>query len=78
MTFLIGILVNDRVKAGKQAINELYNVGYYGRPKGDTLELTLIEAAYLHYKKKLEIQIDDRSLSFEEFFTEASKKAAVF
>lgn len=78
MTFLIGILVNDRVKAGKQAINELYNVGYYGRPKGDALELTLIEAAYLHYKKKLEIQIDDRSLSFEEFFTEASKRQQYF
>jgi tRNA-intron endonuclease len=78
VTFLIGILVNDRVKAGKQAINELYNVGYYGRPKGDTLELTLIEAAYLHYKKKLEIQIDDRSMSFEEFFTEASKRQQYF
>ncbi len=78
MTFLIGILVNDRVKAGKQAINELYNVGYYGRPKGDTLELTLIEAAYLHYKKKLEIQIEDRSLSFEDFFTEASKRQQYF
>lgn len=78
MTFLIGILVNDRVKAGKQAINELYNVGYYGRPKGDTLELTLIEAAYLHYKKKLDIQIEDRSLSFEEFFTEASKRQHYF
>ncbi|WP_321418936.1 tRNA-intron lyase [uncultured Methanomethylovorans sp.] len=75
---MIGILVNDRVKAGKQAINELYNVGYYGRPKGDTLELTLIEAAYLHYKKKLEIQIEDKSLSFENFFTEASKRQQYF
>ena len=75
---MIGILVNDRVKAGKQAINELYNVGYYGRPKGDTLELTLIEAAYLHYKRKLEIQIEDRYLSFEDFFTEASKRQQYF
>ncbi len=78
MTFLIGILVNERIKAGKQAINELYNVGYYGRPKGDTLELTLIEAVYLHYKKKIEIQMDERLLSFEEFFTEASKRQQYF
>jgi tRNA-intron endonuclease len=78
VTFLIGVLIDDRVKAGKEAINELYNSGHYGRQKGDYLELTLIEAAYLHYKKKLEIQIGDKSLSFEEFFIEASKRQQYF
>ena len=75
---MIGILVNDRVKTGKQAINELYNVGYYGRPKGETLELTLIEAAYLHYKKKLDIEMDNRVFSFEDFFTESSRRQQYF
>ncbi|MDG6243472.1 MAG: tRNA-intron lyase [Methanolobus sp.] len=75
---MIGKLAEDRVKAGKQAINELYNTGYYGRPKGDTLELTLVEAAYLLYKKKLEITIDEKTLEFEEFFIEASKRQLFF
>ena len=65
---MIGKLVNDRVKAGKKAINELYNTGYYGRPKGDVLELTLVEAAYLLYKNKLEISLDEKALTFQEFF----------
>jgi len=75
---LIGRLVKDRVLTGKQAINELYNTGYYGRPKGDTLELTLIEAAYLLYKKKLDIEFNSRVLGFEEFFTEASRMQQYF
>ncbi|WP_094226961.1 tRNA-intron lyase [Methanolobus psychrotolerans] len=75
---MIGKLVEDRVKAGKQAINELYNTGYYGRPKGDVLELTLVEAAYLLYKNRLEIEVDEKTLTFQEFFTEASKRQQFF
>ena len=78
MTFLIGKLVKDRILAGKQAVNELYTTGYYGRPKGDNLELTLVEAAYLLYKKKLDIESQSRTLGFEEFFTEASKMQQQF
>lgn len=73
MTFLRSELIKDRVFADKQAVNELYNTGYYGRPKNNGLEMTLIEAAYLLYKKKLEIWTNGRILGFEEFFTEASK-----
>ncbi len=78
MNHLIGKLVKDRVRSGKQAINELYRTGYYGRPKGDVLELTLVEAAYLLYKSKLEIEIDEKTISFKEFFTEASKRQQFF
>jgi tRNA intron endonuclease len=78
VNFLIGKLVNDRVKAGKKAINELYNTGYYGRPKGDVLELTLVEAAYLLYKNRLEIAMDEKALTFQEFFTEASNRQQFF
>ncbi|WP_406671485.1 tRNA-intron lyase [Methanolobus sp. ZRKC4] len=59
-------------------MNELYKTGYYGRQKGDTLELTLVEAAYLLYKKKLDIEMDGRTLVFEEFFTEAAKRQQYF
>ncbi|WP_406657961.1 tRNA-intron lyase [Methanolobus sp. ZRKC2] len=75
---MIGKLAQDRVLSGKQAINELYKTGYYGRQKGDTLELTLVEAAYLLYKKKLDIEMDGRTLVFEEFFTEAAKRQQYF
>lgn len=70
--------MHDRVLSGKQAINELYRTAYYGRPKGDTLELTLVEAAYLLYRKKLDIELDGRVLGFEDLFTEASKRQRYF
>lgn len=75
---MIGKFVDDHVIADKQAINELYNVGYYGRPKSDVLKLTLIEAAYLNYKNKLDIYLDGEHLLFESFFIEASKRQSYF
>ena len=78
MTHLIGKLVNDRVIAEKQAINELYNTGYCGRPKDDCLELTLVEAAHLLYRNKLDIELDGKSLGFEDFFKEASMRQQFF
>ncbi len=75
---MIGKLTEDKVKAGKQAINELYNTGYYGRPRADILELTLVEAAYLLYKKKLEISSDGITIGFEDFFIQASKRQRFF
>ena len=42
-----GELKGDRVVMGKDAIEELYNNLYYGRLKDETLELALVEAAYL-------------------------------
>jgi tRNA-intron endonuclease len=78
VNFLIGKLLKDRVIAEKQAINELYNTGYYGRPKGDNLELTLVESAYLLYKNKLDIELEGKSLGFEDFFKEASSRLDFF
>ncbi|TGC11391.1 tRNA-intron lyase [Methanolobus halotolerans] len=75
---MIGKLMQDRVLSGKKAVNELYRTGYYGRPKEDSLELTLVEAAYLLYKNKLDIELDNRILEFEEFFTEAAKRQQYF
>ncbi|RSD33943.1 MAG: tRNA-intron endonuclease, archaea type [Methanohalophilus sp.] len=65
---LIGKLKEDRVVAGKEAIEEIYKTSYYGRPKKDNLILTLVEAAHLLYRKKLEIEKEGKSLGFEEYF----------
>jgi len=42
-----GKLSGDRVLLGPKALPELYNQGYFGRPVGQGLELSLVEAAYL-------------------------------
>jgi len=75
---VIGKLKKDVVVADKQAINELYNVGYYGRPKGDILELTLIEAAFLIYRNRIDIELDGKTLDFAGFFKVASMRQQNF
>ncbi|KXS40078.1 MAG: tRNA-intron endonuclease, archaea type [Methanohalophilus sp. T328-1] len=69
---LIGKLKEDRVVAGKEAIEEIYETSYYGRPKKGNLVLTLVEAAHLLYREKLEIEKEGVSLGFEEYFKTAS------
>lgn len=69
---MIGKIEKDRVIAGKEAIEELYNKGYHGRPKGNKLELKLVEAAYLLYRDKLVIKDSGKQLSFQDFFRKAS------
>jgi len=69
---LIGKLKEDRVVAGKEAIEEIYETSYYGRPKKGNLILTLVEAAHLLYREKLEIEREGLSLGFEEYFKSAS------
>ncbi|APH39186.1 tRNA-intron lyase [Methanohalophilus halophilus] len=69
---MIGKLKEDRVVAGKEAIEEIYETSYYGRPKNDNLILTLVEAAHLLYREKLEIEKEGESLGFEEYFKNAS------
>jgi len=78
VTGLIARLVKDKVQADKQAINELYNVGYYGRPKGNILELTLVEAAYLLYRNKIDVELDGHLLEFADFFKIASIRQQYF
>ena len=71
-------LTEDIVVADKQAINELYKVGYYGRPKGNILELTLIEAAFLLYRNRIDIELDGENLDFAGFFKIASMRQQHF
>ncbi|MBN1134809.1 MAG: tRNA-intron lyase [Methanosarcinaceae archaeon] len=71
-------LIEDKIQGGKEAINEIYNMGYYGRPKGNTLELTLVEAAYLLYRKKIDIELDKHILEFADFIKIASRRQPYF
>ncbi len=73
-----GTLKGDRVVMGKDAIEELYNNFYYGRLKDETLELALVEAAYLLDRDKIAIEMDGIILSFRDFFTLASQLQEYF
>lgn len=69
---LSGELKGTVVITGKQGIEELHKTSFYGRPRGDTLELSLAECAYLIYMKKINVQCDGEELDFEKFFIRAS------
>lgn len=71
-------LKGDRVLAGKEAVAELYKTGYFGQPKGNELELSLVEAAFLLSRGKLEVEIDDIRLDFRAFFEQASLRQPNF
>jgi tRNA-intron endonuclease len=58
---------DDKVVLQKGAIEELYNYGYYGRLRGETLELSLVEAAFLVERGKLDVGV-----AFKEFFIRSS------
>ena len=73
-----GVLKGDKVVMGKDAIEELYNNFYYGRLKDETLELALVEAAYLLDREKIAIEMDGIVLSFKDFFTLASQLQEYF
>lgn len=75
---LDGALIDKEVILGKDAIEELYNKSYYGRPKDHLLKLSLVEAAHLIYRNKINIISNGETLSFEEFFKIASQLAPNF
>ncbi len=69
---LKGKLTGDNVLLEKNAIEELHNKSYYGRPKGDKLEVSLTESAYLIYMGKIIVEIEGKETGFEDFFLKAS------
>lgn len=71
-------LKGDRVRAGKESVPELYDKGYYGRPKGKELELRCVEAAFLLFRGKLEIKLEGIELDFRTFFEQASLREGNF
>ncbi|HIH44292.1 MAG TPA: tRNA-intron lyase [Candidatus Methanoperedenaceae archaeon] len=56
------VLVEDGAK------EELYRDSFYGRPAGKHIELSLAEAAYLLYRKKIQVIAGGKELDFRSFF----------
>ncbi|HEY3272579.1 MAG TPA: tRNA-intron lyase [Methanocella sp.] len=73
-----GLLKGDRVVFAADAVPELYETLHYGRLKGDTLELALVEAAYLIDREKITVDTDGKQLDFREFFIKASQAQEYF
>ncbi|OPY29555.1 MAG: tRNA-splicing endonuclease [Methanocella sp. PtaU1.Bin125] len=73
-----GVLQGDRVIFGTDAIPELYETLYYGRVRGDKLELALVEAAYLLDREKISVTADGKPLGFRELFILASQAQELF
>jgi len=73
-----GVLKGDKVALGEDSIEELHSNLYYGRIRDDTLELALVEAAYLLDREKISVAMDGASLSFRNFFTVASQLQEYF
>jgi len=74
-----GSLKDDKVvMGGDEAIAELYNAQYYGRMKGDALELALVEAAYLLDREKIAVERGGKSLDFRAFFIAAAQVQEYF
>jgi tRNA-intron endonuclease, archaea type len=67
-----GQLKNNRVILGPEALPDLFEQGYFGRPKGKGLELPLVEAAYLLDRSRIKISSDGNELEFKAFFQVAS------
>ena len=69
---ILGRFEDGRVRLGPEALPELYEQGYFGRPKGKGLELSLVEAAYLLDRSRVKILRDGEELDFRAFFQAAS------
>jgi len=61
-------LQGDRVLLGPKALPDLYNQGYFGRPLGKDLELSLVEATYLLDRSRIKVISDEQELDFQALF----------
>ena len=69
---IIGRLVSDKISLGQEALSDLYEQGYFGRPRGRGLELSLVEAAYLLDRSRIKVLREGEELDFPAFFQAAS------
>lgn len=75
-----GKLIENRVVVwGNEGLG-LYDEGGYGKPLEDRIELSLVEAAYLLEKKKMDIVKEDgkRKIKFKDFYECAVEKETEF
>lgn len=69
---ITGRLIGDKISLGQQALPDLYEQGYFGRPKGKGLELSLVEGAYLLDRSRIKVLSGEIELDFPAFFRAAS------
>ncbi|MHC1631094.1 MAG: tRNA-intron lyase [Methanotrichaceae archaeon] len=65
---LLGEISDDKVRLKFDAIGELYDQSYFGRPLNDGLELALVEAAYLLDRGRIKVRHRNEDLDFRSFF----------
>jgi len=75
-----GKLLEDRVIIWGQEGFKLYDESGYGKPSENSLELSLVEAAYLLEKKKIDVVEGDekKKMKFQDFYEYAIKKEPEF
>jgi tRNA-intron endonuclease len=66
------------VKLDPDTKETLYNTSFYGNPKDGSLELTLIEAAYLTYKGRIKVTRNNKELDFKDLISYASMEKKNF
>ncbi|VVB73085.1 tRNA-splicing endonuclease [uncultured archaeon] len=69
---ILGQLKSDKIRLGPEALAELYMQGYFGRPRGKGLELSLVEAAYLLDRSKIRVFSGSLEMDFKAFFQAAT------
>lgn len=75
---IVGDLSGEKVLLGKDATEELYEQGSFGRPVSGGLELTLVEAAYLLDRGRIAVRLDGKDLDFRSLFERATAMEAGF
>jgi tRNA-intron endonuclease len=73
-----GKLDDHIIKLEPDTKETLYKTGFYGNPKNDSLELTLIEATYLTYKNRIKVTRDKEELDFKDLICYASREKENF
>jgi tRNA-intron endonuclease len=63
-----GKLIDGRVLFGPEAITELYDQGYFGRPTEGGLQLSLVESAYLLDRGKIRVFDTEKELAYRNLF----------
>jgi tRNA-intron endonuclease, archaea type len=69
---ITGRLIGDKISLGAGALTDLYEQGYFGRPKDKGLELSLVEAAYLLDRSRIRVLSGEKVMDFQALFQAAS------
>lgn len=75
---MIGEIQANKVVLGGDARNRFYDSSGYGRPDNSKLSLSLVEAAHLLYRDKIEVEHGSETFDFDDFLEFASEMNELF